>query len=344
MVERGGGSIVTISSGTSTIGESTRVAYGVSKAAINQLTRHLATRYGRDGIRANAIAPGFILTETAQANVPEEIQERLAAGNPTRRLGRPEDIAARRGLLVQRCLVLHQRAGAARRRRPPDRRDDVDVGDRRVALVTGASRGIGRCGAWPWPAAASTSPSPPARCAKGRAGPPSSSLAATPPSPIAAVWRPRQPRLRPWAFAACSVPMDLMDRQSIYQVADQVLDQWGRVDVLFNNAIYQGPGTMDRMLDLPHRAGRALPGRRLPAPTPAHAAAPAPDARTGRRPSGQHAFGSRLHHAAGTGRRRWLGRGLRRGQGGLSSRHRHVPRRVLRRRASGPSASPPDSP
>ena len=93
MIERGGGSIVNISSGTSTIGESTRIAYGVSKAAINQLTRHLATRYGRDGIRANTIAPGFILTETAAANVSVETQERLAASNPTRRLGRPEDIA-----------------------------------------------------------------------------------------------------------------------------------------------------------------------------------------------------------------------------------------------------------
>jgi NAD(P)-dependent dehydrogenase (short-subunit alcohol dehydrogenase family) len=94
MIQRGGGSIVTISSGTSTIGESTRVAYGVSKAAINQLTRHLATRYGRHGIRANAIAPGFILTETAEANVPAEVQQRLTAANPTRRLGRPEDIAS----------------------------------------------------------------------------------------------------------------------------------------------------------------------------------------------------------------------------------------------------------
>jgi NAD(P)-dependent dehydrogenase (short-subunit alcohol dehydrogenase family) len=93
MVARGGGAIVNISSGTSTIGESTRVAYGVSKAAINQLTRHLATRYGRDGIRANAIAPGFILTETAASQVPEETQARLASANPTRRLGRPDDIA-----------------------------------------------------------------------------------------------------------------------------------------------------------------------------------------------------------------------------------------------------------
>jgi NAD(P)-dependent dehydrogenase (short-subunit alcohol dehydrogenase family) len=93
MAARGGGSIVTISSGTSTIGESTRVAYGVAKAALNQLTRHLAVRYGGDGIRANAIAPGFILTATAAANVPGDMQERLAAANPLRRLGTADDIA-----------------------------------------------------------------------------------------------------------------------------------------------------------------------------------------------------------------------------------------------------------
>ena len=93
MAGRGGGSIVTISSGTSTIGESTRVAYGVAKAALNQLTRHLAVRYGSEGIRANAIAPGFILTATAAANVADDIQHRLAAANPLRRLGTPDDIA-----------------------------------------------------------------------------------------------------------------------------------------------------------------------------------------------------------------------------------------------------------
>ena len=93
MAAGGGGSIVAISSGTSTIGESTRVAYGVSKAALNQLTRHLAVRYGRDGIRANAIAPGFILTETAATQVPADVQVRLAEANPTRRLGTPDDIA-----------------------------------------------------------------------------------------------------------------------------------------------------------------------------------------------------------------------------------------------------------
>ena len=89
MAGRGGGSIVTISSGTSTIGESVRVAYGVSKAALNQLTRHLAVRYGREGIRANAIAPGFIMTATAAANVPEDVQQRLAGANPCAAWARP---------------------------------------------------------------------------------------------------------------------------------------------------------------------------------------------------------------------------------------------------------------
>jgi NAD(P)-dependent dehydrogenase (short-subunit alcohol dehydrogenase family) len=47
------------------------------------------------------------------------------------------------------------------------------------------------------------------------------------------------------------IRMDLMDRQSVRDVASEALGTWGRVDVLFNNAIYQGPGTMDTILDLP---------------------------------------------------------------------------------------------
>jgi hypothetical protein len=55
--------------------------------------------------------------------------------------------------------------------------------------------------------------------------------------------------------------MDLMDRTSVERVADVALTTWGRVDVLVNNAIYQGPGTMDRILDLPlELAERCLVG------------------------------------------------------------------------------------
>ena len=70
MRARAAGAIVLVSSGSASIGEHRRVAYGVSKAAVEQLARHVATRYGRDGIRCNVVAPGFILTGTAVRGVP----------------------------------------------------------------------------------------------------------------------------------------------------------------------------------------------------------------------------------------------------------------------------------
>ena len=47
-----------------------------------------------------------------------------------------------------------------------------------------------------------------------------------------------------------AVPMDLLDRTSVLAAAHTVLDHFGRVDVLINNAIYQGPGSMTPLLDL----------------------------------------------------------------------------------------------
>ena len=160
MAERGGGSIVTISSGTSTIGESVRVAYGVSKAALNQLTRHLAVRYGREGIRANAIAPGLHPHGDGGGQRPRRRAAAPGRRQPHAPPGHARRHRTRRGLLVQRRVELPQRAGAPRRRRPPDRRDDVGA-----ACLTNTgwhwSRGpAGASGAaprWRWPAAASTS-------------------------------------------------------------------------------------------------------------------------------------------------------------------------------------------
>ena len=100
MRARGGGAIVLISSGSASIGEHRRVAYGVSKAAVEQLVRHVAARYGRDGIRCNAVAPGFILTDTAARGVSEEGRLRLAEQNPLGRLGTPDDIAHAVGFLL----------------------------------------------------------------------------------------------------------------------------------------------------------------------------------------------------------------------------------------------------
>jgi len=100
MRARGKGAIVLISSGSASIGEHRRVAYGVSKAAVEQLGRHVAARYGRDGIRCNVVAPGFILTETAARGVSEAGRARLAEQNPLGRLGTPEDVAHVVGFLL----------------------------------------------------------------------------------------------------------------------------------------------------------------------------------------------------------------------------------------------------
>jgi NAD(P)-dependent dehydrogenase (short-subunit alcohol dehydrogenase family) len=100
MRARGGGAIVLISSGSASIGEHRRVAYGVSKAAVEQLGRHVAARYGVDGIRCNVVAPGFILTETAARGVPEAGRARLAQQNPLGRLGTPDDVAHAVGFLL----------------------------------------------------------------------------------------------------------------------------------------------------------------------------------------------------------------------------------------------------
>ena len=124
--------------------------------------------------------------------------------------------------------------------------------ERRVALVTGASRGIGKCAAvalarrgFDVVITART-----VHEGEGRAQP-SSSTSSSDPLAIAGSLETTAAEIEALGRTCLVVPMDLMERRSIHRVADEVLGQWGRVDVLVNNAIYQGPGTMDRILDLP---------------------------------------------------------------------------------------------
>ncbi|HEU4324116.1 MAG TPA: glucose 1-dehydrogenase [Roseiflexaceae bacterium] len=93
LLKRGGGAIVYTSSAAAFIGEPERVAYGVSKSGINALMRNVASRWGKQGIRANALAPGFVLTETA-SQAPEEMLAGFLAMTRSPRLGSPSDIAA----------------------------------------------------------------------------------------------------------------------------------------------------------------------------------------------------------------------------------------------------------
>lgn len=93
MVRHGGGSIINMSSGASLKGDRTRTAYGVSKAGVNALTMYVATGYGKQGIRANAIVPGLIITDAVRAHLDDRTVAQLGKAVLTTHLGEPEDIA-----------------------------------------------------------------------------------------------------------------------------------------------------------------------------------------------------------------------------------------------------------
>lgn len=95
MQKRGGGAIVYTSSAAAFIGEPERVSYAVSKSGAHALMRHVASRWGREGIRANAVAPGFVLTAAGRdPNVLPEVKKHALSQLRSPRLGEPEDIAA----------------------------------------------------------------------------------------------------------------------------------------------------------------------------------------------------------------------------------------------------------
>lgn len=100
MLKRGGGSIVFTSSGAAHQAEPVRVAYAMSKAAENALMRHVAKRFGPDGIRANVIAPGVVAHKRFWEVMPSDVVEEMKVRIPIGRLGAPADIAAMAALLM----------------------------------------------------------------------------------------------------------------------------------------------------------------------------------------------------------------------------------------------------
>jgi len=93
MVEGGGGSIINMSSGASLKGDRTRTAYGVSKAGVNALTLYVATSHGKQGIRANTILPGLVITDAVRAHLDDKTLASLGKATLTPSVGQPEDIA-----------------------------------------------------------------------------------------------------------------------------------------------------------------------------------------------------------------------------------------------------------
>lgn len=95
MVERGRGSIVNISSVNALAGFGDEHVYSAAKAGLIGMSRSMAVRYGRRGIRINVICPGTIVTDTWDLMLERQpdLHERLSGLYPAGRLGTPADIA-----------------------------------------------------------------------------------------------------------------------------------------------------------------------------------------------------------------------------------------------------------
>jgi NAD(P)-dependent dehydrogenase (short-subunit alcohol dehydrogenase family) len=92
MYERGSGSIVGISSISGDRGNIRQANYAATKAGVVGLIKSLAREGARYGVRANAIAPGFIDTEMTQV-IPDVIKNVIISEIPLRRAGKPEEVA-----------------------------------------------------------------------------------------------------------------------------------------------------------------------------------------------------------------------------------------------------------
>lgn len=92
MMKQRTGSIINMASVVGVHGNAGQSNYSASKAGMIGLAKSIAQELGSRGVRANAIAPGFIITDMT-ASLPEEVREEWAKKIPLRRGGLPEDVA-----------------------------------------------------------------------------------------------------------------------------------------------------------------------------------------------------------------------------------------------------------
>jgi len=98
MQPAGGGSIVNIASVAASTADHGMAVYNASKGAVLSLTRAIAVDHGRDGIRCNAVSPGWIMTALADAafdlaDDPAAARDAAIAKHPVGRMGEPADVA-----------------------------------------------------------------------------------------------------------------------------------------------------------------------------------------------------------------------------------------------------------
>lgn len=94
MIPRGRGKIVNIGSLTSEVARATIAPYAAAKGGIKMLTREMAVEWGPSNIQANAIGPGYMLTDLNEALLADPAFDAWVRGRtPARRWGKPEELA-----------------------------------------------------------------------------------------------------------------------------------------------------------------------------------------------------------------------------------------------------------
>ncbi|MFB6172557.1 MAG: SDR family NAD(P)-dependent oxidoreductase [Haloarculaceae archaeon] len=96
--DQGSGAIVNVASLAGVIGQPWSAAYAFTKGGVLKFTRTIAGELGRDGIRANAVCPGFIDTPLVRGGLesrddPEAARENLERQYALKRIGKPEEVA-----------------------------------------------------------------------------------------------------------------------------------------------------------------------------------------------------------------------------------------------------------
>ncbi|MCB1548989.1 MAG: SDR family oxidoreductase [Hyphomicrobiaceae bacterium] len=106
MADRGGGTVIIVSSIGGIRGSAMLGAYGISKAADFSLARSLAVEWGPKNVRINCIAPGLVRTDFARALWEDKanLEKRLVT-TPLRRIGEPEDIGGVAAFLASKAAA-----------------------------------------------------------------------------------------------------------------------------------------------------------------------------------------------------------------------------------------------
>jgi NAD(P)-dependent dehydrogenase (short-subunit alcohol dehydrogenase family) len=93
MIASGGGSIINTTSNSALAGDLSLNAYSAAKAGLNALTLSVATAFGKQGVRCNAVSPAHIASPSLARVVPPEVQQMFVDECLTPRLGTPQDVA-----------------------------------------------------------------------------------------------------------------------------------------------------------------------------------------------------------------------------------------------------------